>query len=387
MKRIALFLIGLLIAPTIFAADTHQKKKILKDAPVVTAPMEENQASEIEKVVAKAEYDDCKNNFEHYLTELEALRENEKISHVDLWHAQFTVRAITATRNYEQLNQRIADLMRTPVVSAPKTVVTPWKPTAFVQEEERLPVGYTGLNPKKFLDMFKSKIGGNELKKGEFETSEEFAQRTTNKDALLAPINTSDLYAFRMGNIDIKYDADAQAYIIGDASFSFSCWDPYPFKKSNWKQNAFSNSKGWVTCKVASVFDEYDTYVGSNAYGAAVTIDRYRGRDFALAFSNDSSMLSTVFSSQEKYHGYYKLQEKLSVPLEKARRLKDTQVAVLFVGQVSDAKIIKGLGAVIEPTIDKPTDMIFLEDAVPFNLKKIIYYIVQSGEILGQKDF
>jgi len=106
------------------------------------------------------------------------------------------------------------------------------------------------------------------MKKGEFETSEELARRIANKDAVLAPINTSDLYAFRIGNINIKYDADTQAYIIGERSFGYQCKETL--------------KKDWITCKVASISREHDTYDGSNAYGALIKIERERGYDFGL---------------------------------------------------------------------------------------------------------
>lgn len=266
------------------------------------------------------------------------------------------------------------------VVSAPKTVAKPWEPTAFIQEGEHLPGDYTGLDPKKFLAMFKSKVEG--LRKGEFETSEEFAQRTTNQDALLAPINTSDLYAFRIDNINytdninIKYDADTQAYIIG-GSFGYSCEETYSFGKS----------KDWVTCKVASVSRINDTYTGSNAYGASLPVERTRGGDFALAIPKGSPVLSTVFSQDRYLKNTYIYQDKLSVPLEKARNLKDMKIAVLFVGRVSEAKIVEGRGTRTKPKIDSPNDIFIMEEAVPFDLKKIFYYVIQTGEILGQRVF
>ena len=77
------------------------------------------------------------------------------------------------------------------VIPAQIAAINPWVPTAFANDIERLPAGYQGLDPVKFLSMYKSKT--SDLKKGEFETSEEFVLRTANKDALLQPINTSDL--------------------------------------------------------------------------------------------------------------------------------------------------------------------------------------------------
>lgn len=251
-------------------------------------------------------------------------------------------------------------------VSTQKTKVKPWKPTAFVQKGERLPVGYTGIDPIKFYLMFKSKV--DKIKKGEFETSEEFAQRTANKDALLTPINTSNLYAFRIDNINTKYNADTQVFEI-----DFHCGKEGSF--------LFNDSGHWVTCTVAHFSSQTDIYTGSNAYGASVKVKRYRGKSFSLAISEDNSLLKTTLSFE--YDNYH---DKLSIPLNKARNLKNTKVAVLFVGQVIDAKIEKARGLIIEPTINKPEDTFVTNEAIPFDLQKIIYYVIQTGEILDQKE-
>lgn len=261
---------------------------------------------------------------------------------------------------------------------APKTVIKPWEPTAFDQNVDRLPPNYPGLDPVKFLEMFTSKVGS--LEKGEFETSEEFTQRTANTDALLSPINTTDTYAFRISNISVKYDADAQTYLIG-GQFGSSCKETSSFVKF---KETFVELKDWVTCKVFSVSRDNDTYVASNAYGASRTVERTIGRDFALAIAKGSAVLSAAFT-QDRYFNKYSFQDRLPVPLEKARDLKDMKVAVLFVGRITDAKIVEGRGTVIEPKIDSPIDIVIVEEAVPFELKKVIYYVIQTGEILGQR--
>ncbi|MEK6201309.1 MAG: hypothetical protein N2A40_02660, partial [Desulfobulbaceae bacterium] len=232
-----------------------------------------------------------------------------------------------------------------------------WEPTAFVQEGETLPAYYSGTDPVFFLDTFKSKIAY----KGEFETIEEFAKRTANKDDLLSPINTSDLYAFRMNDIDIKYDADAQVYLI-----RYRCGKSYPWE-------SLSKTDGWPACKVASVHRDDDTYVASNAFGASRVVKRTRGIDFALAIVDSNPWLSNEY----KYR-------RISVPLEKARDLKDKELAVLFVGRVIEAKLFTKRSERIEPTIDSPRDLSIREEAVPFGLEKVFFYVLQTGEILWQ---
>ncbi len=274
----------------------------------------------------------------------------------------------------EKSPKKKAEVISPVTTPAPKTVVKPWKPTAFDQNADRLPPNYPGIDPVKFFEMFKLKVGN--LKKGEFETSEEFTQRTANGDALLSPITTADTYAFRINQISVKYDADAQAYLIGGQD-GYTCKETYPFGKF----------KDWVTCTVSYIWYKNDTYVGSNAYGASRTVERIRGLNFALAIAKSSAVLSATFTQkQERYlKDQYLFQDRLPVPLEKARSLKDMQIAVLFVGRITDAKVIEGQGTLIKPEIDSPTDIFIQQEAVPFELNKVIYYVIQTGEILGQK--
>jgi hypothetical protein len=254
---------------------------------------------------------------------------------------------------------------------APTVVDKPWQPTPFGINVGGLPPNYQGIDPVKFFEIFKSRVGN--LKKGEFETSEEFAQRTANIDSLLSPISSSDLYAFHMKNVSVKYDADAQDYVI-----DYSCEETYNF----------GEQAGWVTCVVAPISRENDTYVGSNAYGASRTIKRTRGRDFAIALpkgEKGASPLFAIFRPGRYLRDSYKYQDDVPVPLEQARSLKNLSLGVLFVGRITDAKLIEGRGTLVEPKIDSPNDIFIIEEALPFELKKVVYYVIQTGEIIGQR--
>lgn len=252
------------------------------------------------------------------------------------------------------------------------SVVKPWEPTPFNLDTDRLPPNYLGLDPVMFFQMFKSKVENS--KKGEFETSKEFSKRTANKDLLLSPIRTSDLYAFTL-NPYINYSADTQTYRI-----DYSCEGKFPIEKD----------KNWVTCKVAPIEEVKSTYVGSNAFGAGSrTVESTRGHDFAIAIPKGSVALRASFSKDRNISIRYELRERFRVPLEKARNLKDMKLALLFIGRVTDAKIIEGQTLIIKPKIDDaiPMDVFVTEDAVPFEIKKIVFYVVQTGEILWQRAY
>ena len=257
----------------------------------------------------------------------------------------------------------------------PSTSIKPinkaWLPLSFPQEAERLPVNYSGLDPVKFVQLFKSKVGT--LKKDEFETTEQFAQRSANIDLILSPLNSKDLYAFQVQDVEITYNADTQSYTVG-ASYSYLCQDNYNF----------GNFKDWTTCKIAEVTRKRDTYKGSNAYGASIIVSRTSGSNLGLAFKKGSTSLSP-FKKDSPYSDRYKYQDTLSVPLDRAKSLKNLTIGILFVGRITDAKLIEGRAILIEPKIDSPSDIFITQDAVPFELNNIIYYVVQTGEILGRK--
>ena len=248
---------------------------------------------------------------------------------------------------------------------------TSWKPSAFDETAKWLPANYTGINPINFYKMFKGKV--DKLEKGKYETSEEFERRIADKDALLAPINTTDLYAFRMEDISAQYDADAKAYRIG---VGFSC------------DGRNTESSEMLTCKVGSVIKKNSTYTGSNAYGVSRTVKLTKGLDFALAIPKSNPAVSEVLSQESYERHQYNYKDNLPVPLEKARVIKD-EVAVLFVGRVIDARIVYGLGDnnFRNPTLDSPYQKFIKEEAVPFDLKKIIYYVKKTGEMLYEKSF
>ena len=261
-----------------------------------------------------------------------------------------------------------------PASTAKKTPAETWKPTAFDMDAKLLPANYAGIDLAKFDALFAAKAGS--IKKGEFETTEEFETRTADKDALLNPISTHDVYAFKMSSIEVVYDADLQAYKIGKDT-----------KQTCLANYTFGEHKDWVICTAGESGRVRDTYVGTNSYGASAKINRTFGRDVALAFPSNSPALTSAFKRNTYSAERYWYEDTLPVPLEKARGMKDMTVGVLFVGNITDAKVIEGRPTVIEPKISSPMDILILKIGVPFSLKRVIYYVVQTGEILGKKEF
>ena len=248
--------------------------------------------------------------------------------------------------------------------------------TPFSDDEGPLKAGYTGVNYKRLHALISAKSRVIP-KKGEFETSEEFAHRTADKDALLAPLSTRQLYAFQMQPIEVTYNADTQAFEIG-SKYNSHCKE---------ERMPADIDKPWVTCLVGSISRNTDSYIGTNSFGVKRKILRTVGLDFAIAYQRAEA--PTGYVVQSIGHGVrgFTFQDTVEVPLEKARTLKDKKIAVLFVGHLLDARIIQGEAITNSPSVSDPTDIFIKQDAVPIEIKKIIYYVVPTGEVLAHREY
>lgn len=243
-----------------------------------------------------------------------------------------------------------------------------WTPVSFQLDADNLPINFTGLDFKEFMKMFDSKL--KLLDKGEFETTEEHTKRIENIDGILHPISKNDKYAF---NIPIqmhsfKYDADKQQYIY-NSKYGYSC------KPSNTK---------FVTCYVGALIDNSSKYVGSNAYGMEVIVSKTSGTDFSLAIDPENSLYKSLFTTKSEHDKGMIMTVGLPASVDKAKDIKDKNIAAIFIGNVSEAEKINGARVYYSATIDWPSAMDIETVAIPFNLERVIFYIQETGEILAQ---
>lgn len=150
-----------------------------------------------------------------------------------------------------------------------------------------------------------------------------------------------------------------------------------------------------IACSVLAIEHKNDFYSGSNSYGASTRVTRTRGLDFAVAFPvGHPAFKAGIFTEdQKKYEGRYirsgtySFSDIVRVPLDKAKRFKGMTIAVLFVGKITDAKKLAAKPIRSIPTMDSPEDIFINIEAAPFDLKKIIYYVIQTGDVIGQVVF
>lgn len=248
-----------------------------------------------------------------------------------------------------------------------------WAPMQYDDTGTGFAAGYQGTDPKRFHQLFKERIEA--LKKGEFETSEEFSRRTEDADVILAPISTQKDYAFRVQEIEPKYDADTQTYQFRGSVGDYSCGPA----------GLIGKDRSTFVCKVATVVMISDKYTGSNAYGASRVVNRIRGTALAIAIQNTSNVSGNVFDYPDG-NGSIRLVDTLPMPLERAKTLKG-DIGLLFIGNITSPRWVEGKALLVEPKVDHPSDIFFTTDALPFNLKKVVYYSLKTGEILAQRSF
>jgi len=234
-----------------------------------------------------------------------------------------------------------------------------------------LPPNFKGININKLWRFFESKQ--NSLIKGEYETTAAYEGRLSKSVNDMAPLSPDKEYAFLLPDIFPKYDADTQTFDIQSLMFCQKTPD-------------FGDNKGWATCTVGNVQSASSSYVGSNAFGVTMSVDKTKGNNLAIAVRDDSPFLqSNIFSHNEHSEaiGAFDLKTGFSYPIDKSRALKNEAIGVLLVGKFNSEKFITGRPMLISPTINDPTDMSITEDAVPFTPTAIVYYVERTGRVLA----
>ncbi len=134
-----------------------------------------------------------------------------------------------------------------------------------------------------------------------------------------------------------------------------------------------------------------DKYTGSNAYGASRVVERTRATYLAVAIPNTPRIFSVPKGADSVFDypdssGSVRLVDTLPIPMDKAKAVKGA-IGILFVGSVTGTSFVEGKSVLVKPKIDSPEDVFFNTDALPFALRKIVYYVIPTGEILAQRSF
>ena len=238
------------------------------------------------------------------------------------------------------------------------------EPKAFIEKTNRLPANYKGFDTKELIEMLQSRI--RNLKKDEYETTDEYSRRMKKQDDEF-PLNTTDLYAFRISqNPSFKYDADSQMF----RSTTYKC------------NNLLTRGGADIRfCDIDLIIRHHYETTSQNIFGVTTTKRQFHDNFLSLAIDVESSLFEFPTATSE-VHSKGKPNLDFHVPLEEARSLKNSTIAVLFVGRVTENYIIEDYGR-SNAINEKPFDMIDL--ALPFDVVSLIFYVAQTGEILERR--
>lgn len=258
---------------------------------------------------------------------------------------------------------KIASCFNAAVVTLkPKTFG--WKPAPYTGA---IQPGYKGEDGFRVFEIF-ARNPANQ-KKDDFETTAQFDNRTSDLKAMIAPIDPDEPYAFKLGTT-AHYDADKQVFTFGYKD-AYNCG-----LASLQKLDAQT-----VLCRIAEHTIPSDSYIGENAFGAARQVTKIRGTRVSLTFPREIVERRGLFERVDSI-GNYSLVHDVSVPIEKAALLRGKDLDVLLVGHFVDSKLVSGSGSYATPTISDPLDISMGEMALPFKPKAIVFYVVETGEIL-----
>lgn len=150
----------------------------------------------------------------------------------------------------------------------------PWAPYPFDGEAQIVSYNYLA----SFFSGFQ--MNARALEKGEFETAADHAARVSSREAY-GPFSPDVIYAL---------------LIAHDGAFTFDA-DRSVFKPNLGVPNCgmtrfYTLEKTQLACKVGSVVDRQNKYVGENAFGVRIEVEEAVGRAFNLAISRDSKVLA-----------------------------------------------------------------------------------------------
>lgn len=242
--------------------------------------------------------------------------------------------------------------------------------------EKSLPANYKGVDGLAFGLAAERKFG--KRKKGEFETEDAFRQKG------MMVLGTGDApygdleYAIRVDGPErfkVSYDAEKEAFLVARDGYTFCSENMVSRDPQNRVLGGFDD---YIFCGIGekTVHGSERTRFSS---GYAFTVYTTKGSKYSLALDGDDAMFKDFTGS------IWRKEELIPVPIEKAKAIGRDGIGILFVGKVTDARLIAGRGVVNYPTPGYPYYFMISDKGIPFELKRIVYFVKKTGEILQVK--
>lgn len=227
------------------------------------------------------------------------------------------------------------------------------------------------INTKKLIPNFKG-VNIQELynelstrdiisEKNEFETTKQFQNRLAKekKSTIIGLLDNKSIFAFtgedNSYNLDLNYNADLQKLKL-KLNLNDVYGDFYGNKSINLKTIRSSRY-----------------YKATNGFGAKLDVEEVSITKYKLNTLNIKSFIK---------EGDENSLENISLTSDKAKNFKDSNaLKLLFISKLSDPALHSDFTR-IEPTINKPTDYMYLDYYINVNLQEIWLYDKNTGNIL-----
>jgi len=254
--------------------------------------------------------------------------------------------------------------------TATRDVTATYKPQPWTPGQSQLPRNYQGMDIKWLFQLLSKYSEG--LLKSDFETAKEYEDRIKSNSTLPLPLAADKEYAFRIEELEsghqLRYDAETEEFKTGQ--FGMICLDA---------DEKSAARPSFVVCDVGALNRSKSEYVGSNAFGATRDIHRSREHSFGLAIGKEDDF------SKQFLRGYRGFQDSFVMPRARAKMLDGKRIGVLFVGLIQDPHLLTGQPTIITPTISDPTDIRVTRTAVKFRPTRVVYFVIETGEILFER--
>lgn len=229
----------------------------------------------------------------------------------------------------------------------------------------KLPAGFMGNNIEV---VWEGSSAVDDLKKDEFETTEEFTRRkqeAIKEGRVTDKIKLNDYVAFclNVGDNDqasFSYDADKQ---------TFSCSH----------KSILKDSGSYGTISVFSRIINPETYIGKNAFGVEKEIKKGIYKGYGVAFSRP---VNTNTKPGYNYSVPHWIASDVPVAFAKENKENMAICCVGKIGRVDGENFIES--EIIEPTIDKPYDFVNFKECV--YLKDVEFWLFNknSGDVYAK---
>lgn len=227
---------------------------------------------------------------------------------------------------------------------------------------EKLPKSYNGHDPYEFYYALSSRQ--NALKKGDYETTAEYNSRIIdlNNKPILAGYRNDTKFAFVVKPDKNIYSADTKKLTLGKMGYNVNI------------NNRQSSDIAGVLIK--NLAFEKSHYLGTNAYGVSIDVEKVDRQDLVLALKNPAGSkmkLVPFWIDNFKY-------EIPQVPPEKARAVRDN-MRLVYIFTLAEPYFNEDASHT-KPTYDKPEDSTRIFYNIHATVTEVWVFDYVTGEIL-----